>query len=141
VSVYICIFTSTKVSSDTKMYLSVKKIIRMILHAERRAHCIFTQFNIFPPAAKYFCQCYNFLYINWKHIEPNVNLSKHQTGVCYPGITHKLFSNLQPTIKNLNDIKCIEATTERVSVISLILLCIRVMHKFPVIVKICGLMM
>jgi hypothetical protein len=58
--------------------------------------------RIFPPAAKYYCKCYNFLYINWKHIEPNVNLSKHHTGVGYPGI--KVFSNLHPTIKNFNGI-------------------------------------
>jgi hypothetical protein len=84
----VCIFTSTKVSSDTNMYLSIKKIIRIVIHAKRRAHYskIFTEFNIFPPAAKYFCQCYNFLYISWKHIEPNVNLNKYQAGVCYPGI-------------------------------------------------------
>lgn len=90
VRVHVCIFTSTKVSSDTKVYLSMNKIIIIIIiiHAKRRAHCskIFTEFNIFPPAAKYFCQCYNFLYISWKHIEPNVNLSKYQTGVYYPGI-------------------------------------------------------
>jgi len=49
---------------------------------------------------------YNFLYINWKQIEPNVNLKKHQTGVYYPGM--KVFTNLQPTIKNLNDINILK---------------------------------
>ena len=104
-----CVYTYIyiKVSSDTEIYLSIKKII-IIIRAKRRVCCrsIFTEFKIFPPAAKYFCQYYNFLYINWKHIGPNVNLKKHQTEVYYPGM--KVFSNLQATIKNLNDINVLK---------------------------------
>jgi protein-arginine kinase activator protein McsA len=103
----VCVCVYIKVSSDTKIYLTIKKII-IIIHAKRRVYCrkIFTEFNIFPPAAKYFCKCYNFLCINWKHIEPNVNLSKHQAGVYYHVI--KVFGNLQPTIKTLNDINILK---------------------------------
>ena len=120
---YIYIYKMT--SSDTKIYLSIKKII-IIIRAKRRVYCrrILTEFNIFPPVAKYFSHCYNFLYINWKHIEPNVNLNIHQTEVCYPGI--KVVSNLQPTIKNLNDVTVLKPALKKYSVISLFLLCVRV---------------
>jgi hypothetical protein len=147
-----------KSTGSKKVFYIQKKIIRITADTKRRTSCreLFKKINILPLASKFFLSVLSFVMDNIEKFQtnsdihnmntryrynlhlPNTNLSKYKKGVYYSGI--KLFNNLPPTIKSLNhDIKKVLASTERVSPISLLLLCRRIYlnQKFLAIINTC----
>jgi hypothetical protein len=104
----------------TSFYIQ-NKIIRIMAGTKRRVSCreLFKKFNILPLASEILLSLSSFVVDNLETFQtnsdihnistryrynlhvPNTNLSKYQNGVYYFGI--KLFNNLPPTIKSLND--------------------------------------